>query len=151
ARPISTLQLQLQTSPGVFTNDLSLSGSLNSQAALVWDNDNNEYIGMEGGTVYRWAASGSSLSNVTLVGYGTLNSESSYPNNRGVAWASGYYLTYSNGVLSAWDSQGARIDTTNLTGAGITFDSHFSISYAQGKAWVVDDNNGIWRGYDVGI
>ncbi len=151
ARPFSTLQLQLQTSPGVFTNDISLTGSLNGQAALVWDSDNNEYVGMEGGTVYRWAANGSALSSVTLVGYGTLNSESSYPNNRGVAWASGYYLTYSNGVLSAWDSQGARIDTTNLTGAGITFDSHFSISYAQGKAWVVDDNNGTWRGYDVGI
>lgn len=153
ARPISSAQIRVMTAPGVFANDVLLAGTaLDGQAAIVWDNNKNEFIGQKDGTVRRWAANGAALANVTLTGYGTLNQEGDYPNDRGIAWSDGFYLTYSNTVLSAWDDQGNRIDTTTLVSTTGTFEEHFSISYAQGKVWVVSANSGgTWRGYDVGI
>jgi hypothetical protein len=153
ARPISTNQIRVQSSPGVFANDVLLAGAvLDGQAAVVWDATHSHFIGQKDGTVRRWAANGAALSNVTLTGYGTLNQEGDYPNDRGIAVSMGFYLTYSNGVLSAWDDQGTRIDTTLLNGTTSSYEEHFSISYAHGKVWVVSANSGgTWRGYDVGI
>ncbi|MBI4704243.1 MAG: hypothetical protein HY744_24295 [Deltaproteobacteria bacterium] len=74
-----------------------------------------------------------------------------YPQDRGVAAVKGFYFTYANGVLSAWDDKGTRIDTAKLNGAGSSFDSHFSLSYAQGKIWVVDGGGQTWRGYNIGL
>ena len=54
-------------------------------------------------------------------------------------------------MLSAWDGAGTRVGTTELIGAGQTFDSHFSFSWAQGQVWVIDVANGTWRGYGVGL
>ena len=52
-------------------------------------------------------------------------------------------------MLSAWDSDGNRLDTTVLNGAGQRFDSHFSLSYTNDKFWVVDSAGGQWLGYSV--
>jgi len=151
ARGHGSMQIRVQTSPGVFGNDVLLAGSVDSQCSVVWDGDNNIFVAMNAGTLYRWNASGGQLSSVSLAGFGSMNSENTYPQDRGVATSKGFYLTYSNGVLSAWSDAGVRIDTTNLNGAGTSFDSHFSLSYAQGKVWIIDATGGTWRGYDVGI
>ena len=88
---------------------------------------------------------------MTLAGFGSMNNENTYPQDRGVATVKGFYFTYANGVLSAWSDQGVRIDTTNLNGVGTSFDSHFSLSYAQSKVWLIDQAGGTWRGYNVGL
>jgi hypothetical protein len=67
--------------------------------------------------------------------------------NRGVAGAGDYWFTYSNGFVSAWDAGGNRVDQATLTGAGTSFDSHFSFSYANGRFWIVDAPGGAWRGF----
>ena len=36
-------------------------------------------------------------------------------------------------------------------GAGTSFDSYFSLSYANGMVWIVDTAGGNWRGFDVGL
>jgi len=69
----------------------------------------------------------------------------------GIAAAGGYWLTYSNRMLSAWDTDGNRVDTTELLNAGTSFDAHFSFSYANGMVFIVDGPGGSWRGYDVGL
>ncbi len=151
ARGYNSMQIRVQTSPGVFGNDVSLSGSVDSQVSVVWDSDNNLFVAMYAGTLYRWNPAGASLANVSLVGWGTMNNENTYPQDRGVATVKGFYFTYASGVLSAWSDQGVRIDTTNLNGAGTSFDSHFSLSYAQSKVWIVDSPGSTWRGYNVGL
>ena len=151
ARGYSSNQIRVQTSPGVFGNDVTLAGSLGSQCSVVWDSDNNLFVATDNGILYRWNPSGAALSNVSLAGFGTMNSESSSPQDRGVATANGFYLTYSAGVLSAWSDQGVRIDTTNLNGGGTGSAAYYSFSYAQGKVWIIDGAGGTWRGYNVGL
>ena len=149
ARAISSRDIMVMTSPGVFSNDLVLAGgAIDSQARVAWDADNQEFFVQNNGTVDRWDAAGNTLGTVVLQGYSTQNSEGDYPQNVVITWACGHYLTYSGGVVSAWSSAGVRVSTATLTGASTTFDGYFSFGYAQGKAWVVDDNNGDWRGYD---
>jgi len=151
SRLYSSMKLLVQTSPGVFSGSVTLAGSVDSQSAVVWDAQNSIFVAHKGGTLYRWTASGSQLSSVGFSGYGTQHNESSSPQDRGVVTTKGYYFTYSDGVLSAWNSQGTRIDTTKLSSAGTSGDSYYSLSYAQGKVWVVDSPGGTWRGYDVGL
>ncbi len=151
ARSYANMQVRVQTSPGVFGTEVTLAGSLDSQSAVVWDAKNSVYVGRKDGNLYRWNASGGALPTVTLVGYGTLNNEGSSPQDRNVATVKGFYLSYSGGVLSAWDDLGTRIDTTILTGAGTNSNSYYSLGYAQGKVWVIDTSAGTWRGYNVGL
>lgn len=106
--------------------------------------------GVNSATVSRWSAKGAFISAFSLQGFNQ-NQENSYPAYRGVLVAGKYYLTYSNGTLSAWDATGKRLSSTLLNKAGTSFDSHFSLSYAQGKVWVVDQAGLLWRGYDVGL
>jgi hypothetical protein len=139
-----------QSAPGSFSPYLNLNGgSLDAQAGVVFTG--SEYLENNYGTINRWDASGNFLGTVGLSGFGGQNNESQYPQGRGVAYAGGYYLTYSQGVLSAWDGSGTRTDTTILNGAGQSFDSHFSLSYANNMVFVVDQGGGAWRGYDVGL
>jgi len=107
---------------------------------------------MEGGTVSRWNLAGTFLGTVTLSGFG-IAGENSYPQNRGIAAFGSYWFTYNSNtrILSAWDLSGTRVDTTTLTAAGTSFDSGFSLSYANGKIFVVDSAGATWRGYDVGF
>jgi hypothetical protein len=124
---------------------------LDAQSSVVLNSAGTEYDAMSGGLVSRWALNGSSLGSVSLSGFGSQNSENTYPADRGLAAAGGYWLTYSNGFLSAWDASGNRVDQTTLVGAGTTFDSHLSFSYTNGMAFVVDTSNSWWRGYDIGL
>ncbi len=103
------------------------------------------------GNLLRWDASGTFLDALALSTYGSLGNQSAYPQTRGVATSNGYYLTYSHGLLSARDDSGRRVGTTTLNGAGTTIASHFSLSYAQGRVWVIDAAAGTWRGYGVGF
>jgi len=150
ARTYASRLIFKQSSPGVFAAHVTLATNLlGSQSAVVLDGAGAEYVAHAGGTISRWDLSGASLGTVSLTGYGSLPGEHNYPNNRGVAAGENVWLTYSNTILSAWDSGGNRIDQTTLLGAGTDFDSHFSLSYANGMVFIVDDRGGQWRGYQV--
>jgi hypothetical protein len=154
SRGYSSTQIQRQTAPGTFTNQIALTGgTLDSQSAVVFNTAGTEYVATNTGTVTRWNAnSGALIGTVTLQGFGTLNSENTYPQNRGVAVVgTTFYLTYSAGQLSAWDTNGKRLGITTLVGAGTSFDSYFSLSYARGMVWILDAAGGTWRGYNVGL
>jgi hypothetical protein len=153
ARQYNSAQIYKQSSPGTFGNAVALAGgTLDLQAAVVFNSAGTEFVENDYGTINRWNANNATfIGTVSLATWGTLNSENGYPQGRGVATASGFYLTYSNGTLSAWSVAGRRVATTVLTGAGTTFDSHFSLSYANGMVWVVDVAGGTWRGYNVGL
>ena len=139
-----------QTSPGVFGPYLTLGGAIfDAQAQVEFNSDGTGFTAHSNGTVRRWDASGNPLSDLLLDGFGSMFGESDYPQYRGMVSAGGYHLTYSNGNLSAWDEDGARVGTTELAGAGATFNSHFSLSWANGMVWVIDDLNGTWRGYRI--
>ncbi len=152
ARQFNNPTIYKQSSPGVFSSFATLTGgSLDEQSSVVLNSDGTEYIAMSGGNVSRWNLDGTFLGSLALVGFG--GAENNYPQGRGIIAAGGYYLTYDNaGLLSAWDTgTGARLDQTTLNGAGTSFNSGFSFSFANGQAWVVDDAGGTWRGYDVGL
>ncbi len=152
ARQFADPIIYQQTAPGMFVPFVTLSGgTLDVQSAVVLNSDRTAYIAMSAGTVSQWDSTGTFLGTVALSGYGTMFGESAYPNNRGIAAAGGYWLTYSNRMLSAWDTDGNRVDTTELLNAGTSFDAHFSFSYANGMVFIVDGPGGSWRGYDVGL
>jgi hypothetical protein len=128
-----------------------VGGTLDNQSSVHWNSAGTELIAMTSGVVYRWNAAGTFLGSVTLSGFGSLNGENVIPQNRAIMSAGGYYLTYSAGVLSAWDAIGNRVKTTILTGAGTSGDSYWSVSYTNGRVWVLDASGGTWRGYAVGL
>lgn len=157
ARGYSESAIRTMTAPGAFDNGVLglVGGSLDDQSAVAWNPAGTELVAMIGdgvnsATVSRWSAKGAFISAFSLQGFNQ-NQENSYPAYRGVLVAGKYYLTYSNGTLSAWDATGKRLSSTLLNKAGTSFDSHFSLSYAQGKVWVVDQAGLLWRGYDVGL
>lgn len=146
ARGFNSSTIYTQTSPGVFSSYLTLSGgSLISQSSVVM-NDNGEFVAMNNGAVTVWDASGNFASSFSLAGY-----SGNYPENRGVAVADDYLFTYFNQTLSAWDYAGNLLDQASLLGAGTSFDSYFSLSYANDHIFVVDGAGGTWRGYDIGL
>lgn len=154
ARAFSDSTIYQQTSPGNFvsTGVHLTGGSLDVQSSVVLNGAGTEYDAMSGGIVSRWDLAGNFLGTVALNGFGSLGNEGSYPQNKRVAAAGNYWLTYDgNGTLSAWDSSGTRAGTTTLNGAGTGFDSDFSLSYANGLVFINDSNGGPWRGYDVGL
>lgn len=144
-----------QISPGNFQTHIELTGgSLDVHSSVLLSvNAQGEYIAQENGIVSRWDSNGSFIGTVPLQGYGTIPGETEYPPNCRIVVAGDYWLTYSEGTLSAWDNSGVRIDTTTLDGAGVTFDSHFSLSYCNEIVFINDGDNsvGMWRGYDVGL
>jgi uncharacterized repeat protein (TIGR01451 family) len=152
ARVLNDRTIYRMISPGVFTNSgVTLTGgSLDAQSSVVMNGAATEYIATSAGVVSRWSLNGSYLGSVTLQGFGSVSGENSYPQNRGIAAVGNYWLTYNgNRVLSAWDTAGNRVAQSVLFGAGTSSDSSFSFSYCNGKAFVVDNFNGSWRGYDV--
>lgn len=141
-----------QVSPGVFTNSgVTLTGgTLDVQSSVVFNGAGTEYIAMSGGVVSRWSVTGSYLGSVTLQGFGTVSGENSSPQNRGIGAVGDYWLTYNgNRVLSVWDTAGNRVVQSTLSGAGTSFESSYSFSYCNNKAFIVDSFSGSWRGYDV--
>jgi hypothetical protein len=152
AREFASSQIRVQTSPGVFGNDVVLSGgNLDSQSSVIYDAVASQFVAFNAGVVTRWADNGSFMNTLTLVGFGSMNNENDFPQNRKILYRSGYFLTYSNGTLSAWNAMGQRVSSSDLDGGGTSTDSHFSLSYAAGKVWVMDTAGGTWLGYDVGL
>jgi autotransporter-associated beta strand protein len=151
ARAFNNPTIYKQTSPGTFTPFVTLSGgSLDAQSSVVLNGAGTEYDAMSGGTVSRWNLAGTFLGTVSLSGFGSLDAnENVYPANRGLAAVGNFWLTYDNGKLSYWNFSGNRVGTTTLTGAGSSFDSNFSISYANGMVFIGDFGGGTWRGYAV--
>ncbi len=148
ARAFASDTIYQQSAPGVFSSLLTLTGgSLDYQSAVAKDGAN--YIALNYGTVAQWDASGSYLGTVSLSGFGTQAGEDYYPQGRGIAVLGNYWLTYNDGNLSAWDHAGNRVDQTFLAGAGTSFDSNFSLSYANNKVFIVDEAGQTWRGYEV--
>ncbi len=140
--------VQVQGTFGSFSNLVTLGSSLSTGSSVVYDATRAHYIAFDSGIVRRWNSGGSVLSGVTLSGYGSQSGESGTPVIR-IATASGYYLTFvpSTGVLSAWNVSGTRVGTTTLTGGSGA--GGYSLSYAQGKVWVIVSST--WRGYNVGL
>ena len=152
-RAYNSPQILVQNAPGVFGNAFVLNGgSLDAQASVAANENGSEIIAMSsGGLISRWTSGGAFIGNVRLVNFGALNNENNGIQNRGIVKAGGYYLTYSQGVLSAWDTNGNRIKTTILNGAGTSGDSYYGFSYCNKKVFIVDRAGGLWRGYDVGL
>jgi hypothetical protein len=153
ARQFNDPVIYTQTGPGTFAAGVTLTGgTLNLQAKVMLNTAGTELVENNSGTVNRWnAQNGTFIGTVTLNGFGTLNTENAFPQNVSMATASGLYLTYSNGVLSAWSTTGSRLATTTLTAGGNSLDANISISYANGLVWIVDVTAGTWRGYNVGL
>ncbi|MBW2455559.1 MAG: hypothetical protein JRI68_13650 [Deltaproteobacteria bacterium] len=150
ARGYGSNQVLVQTAPGTFGNDVTLTGgTLDSQGRLVWDDTASEFVTQYGGTVNRWSATGAFLGTVPLSGFGTQFNENGGEQTGCIATSSGLYFTYSEGNLSAWDTNGTRLKTTQLVGAGTGYDAYYGFSYANGMFWVNDAAGGTWRGYDV--
>jgi hypothetical protein len=146
ARGYASSTIYQQTAPGVFASFLSLSGgSLDAQSAVVMNNS-GKFVAMQGGNVNIWDASGNFTSSFSLGGY-----SGSYPEDRGIAVEDNYLFTYFNQTLSAWDYSGNLLDQATLVSAGTSFDSYFSLSYANDHIFVVDQAGQTWRGYDVGL
>src|SRR5262249_47249002 len=152
ARSYADPTVYKMTSPGVFVPFVTLTGGpLDIQSAVVFNGALNGFVAMNGGVVTQWDLAGNFLSTTNLAGGGAVAGEGNYPQDRGIAVIGNRWLTYSNQTLSMWDLAGNRLGTTTLLGAGTSFDSHFSFSYANGRAFVVDNAGGMWRGYDVGL
>jgi hypothetical protein len=154
ARTYASRTIYVQMSPGQFAPALSLvGGNLDDQSSVVWNGDGTELIAMKGGTVSRWGETGAFLGTLTLSGFGTLGSENTYPQDRGIAvgtFGQGFFLTYSAGTVSAWDpATGSRVGTASLEGASTSFDSHFSFSYTNGDAFVASAFGGSWQGFAI--
>ena len=142
--------IYVQTGPGALADDVTLvGGTLDDEAAVVFDDDNRYFISHSNGTVSRWDESGAHVDDITLLGWGTQGTESLGIQARGIAWACGYFYTYSDGNLSAWDTGGNRVATTVLEGASTSNDAYYSYSIANGLFFVDDGLGGIWRGYDA--
>lgn len=150
ARVYASSIIYRQTGPGVFTNQVTLSGgTLDAQSSVVFNAGGTEFIAMNEGVVSRWSSGGAYLGTVTLSGFGSYVNENVYPQNRGIAVAGPYWLTYnaSDGMLSFWDQSGNRLARGTLQGAG----TGFSFSFCNTRAFVVDVGGGTWRGYQVCI
>lgn len=151
ARGYDSSDILVQTSPGVFSTHVTLTGgSLNFQSSVVLNsNGSGDYIAMNGGIVGSWSASGNYMGATTLIGFGTMFGEENYPASCRIASAAGYFLTYSDENLSAWDAGGNRIGTTVLNGAGSTLDANLSLSFANNMIFIGDNAGGTWRGYYI--
>ena len=147
ARAFNNNTIYKQSSPGVFGALLTLSGgSLDAQSSVDM-NDAGQFVANNNGLIDVWSNTGVHLSSFSLSGY----VGGGYPANRGVAAVQDYLFTYLSGTLSAWDYSGTLLDTTTLTGAGASFDSNFSLSYANDRVFIVDEAGGRWRGFNVGL
>lgn len=153
ARAYNDRTIYVQTSPGVFVNSgVTLTGgTLDSQASVVMNGPRTEFIAMSAGAVSRWDLAGAFLGSVTLNGFGSVPGEATGFAARGIAAFGNYWLTYNAGrILSIWDTAGNRVISATLSGAGVNpTDSAVSFSFCNGKAFVVDVSNGLWRGYDI--
>jgi uncharacterized repeat protein (TIGR01451 family) len=151
ARTASSSIIYRQTAPGVFSNYLTLaSGPLDAQSSVVFNGDGTELIAMSAGVVSRWLTDGTFLGTVNLIGFGALPNENISPQSRGIAALGNNWVTYNgNGLISFWDAAGNRIWQSTLLGAGGSANSGYTLSYCNGKVFVMDTSVGNWLGYEV--
>ncbi len=136
--------------PNTFAPSVVLQGSMDAQSAVAFYSGGEVFVAMsQGGLVQVWDTGGVEHAPINLIDFGTMAGEDQYPQNVCVTSAGDYLLTYSNGLLSAWSADGKRVGDTKLIDAGTSFDSHFSISYANGHVWVITEANGVWLGYEI--
>jgi hypothetical protein len=147
-RAHATSTIQMMFIPGVFGAPFAIAGPIDPESNIVLSAA-DELVAMSGGTVTRWTAMGATIATFSLNGFA--GGEDMPPQNRGIVVAGGYYLTYYNGLLTAWDGTGTRLKATALNLAGTSNDSYYSFSYANHRVWIVDVAGGTWRGYDVGL
>ena len=152
-RSYGSASIQVQAWPGMFYLYVMLSGTtIDAESAVVYDDTRDELVAHNLGRVDRFDATSGVLNDTLyLSGFGSMGTESTYPQSRGVAVTEGCYLTYADGNLSAWDDTGTRVGIAFLSGAGTGFDSYFSFSYFQGRVWVLDYAGGDWQGYYIGF
>jgi hypothetical protein len=150
ARQFADNTIYKETGPGTFAPSFVLDGSMDYQSAVAF-NDNGEYlVAMQaGGLVQVWDTNGVEQPSFQLIKFGDMAGEDTYPQNVCINTGGNYFITYSNGILSAWTPQGNRVGYAKLADAGTSFDSHFSLSYANGLVWVITEANGVWLGYDI--
>jgi 6-phosphogluconolactonase (cycloisomerase 2 family) len=149
-RSYGDAQIHVESGPGVYVNDVVLAGGVpDDQSGVVWDDDNRYFIAHSYGTVTRWDETGAYVDSVILGDWGNQGTEAFGIQGRGIAWACGYFYTYSDGILSAWDVDGNRVATTTLNGASTGGDAYYSYSIANGMFFVSDGTFGLWRGYDA--
>lgn len=149
ARQMADSAIYQQTSPGVFVpTGVTLADPVAPQAQVVLSGDKTEYVSMVDGVVYRWDLAGNSLTSVPLAGFGA-DTQDDYPQNRAIAAVGDYWLTYDNQKLTAWDHSGNLAGSAILHAAGTSFGSNYSLSFANGMAFVYDGTDGLWRGYDI--
>lgn len=152
ARAVSSGIIYQQTIPGVFVSSgiTLVGGTLDSQSSVVLNGAGSEFQAMSSGVVSRWSTNGTYLGASSLVGYGTVAGENTYPQNRGLAVLGNLWLTYNGtNTLSLWSTNGNRIAQLTLPGAGTSFDSSFSFSFCNGKVFIMDAAGGKWRAYDL--
>ena len=146
ARAFNSGVIYEQTAPGVFTpSGVTLTGgTLNAQASVVMNGAGTEYIAVLDGAVSRWDPVGSSLSTVTLQGYGSVSGETSGSTQaRGIAAFGNFWLTYNGaGIVSVWDTFGNRRANITLSGAGTSSSSDYSFWSCNGKVFIVDSPGG---------
>ncbi len=147
SRSFNTNVLDVYLTPGVASTYVTLAGAaVDSQASVSYRSDGDEFVAHNGATLRRWKFSdGSALPSVTLTGYGLDAGESGINAVRG-AYASGFFFTYANGVVSAWDpNTGVRLGRGTLTGADLGANGSYSFSYANGSLWVASTGRAFKR------
>ncbi len=150
ARQYADNTIYKESGPGTFAPSVTLQGSMDDQSAVAFNDNGQFFFAMSpGGLVQVWDTGGVEQKPIKLIDFGTMADEDNYPQNVCVNTGGNYLITYSNGLLSAWSVEGKRVGETKLIDAGTSFDSHFSISYANGKVWVITEANGVWLGYEI--
>ena len=149
----------MRNQDGNFVDYLELKGgTLTSQEGVKFDSVRNVFFAQRDGALDRWNGNtGEYVDTLELVEYGTGDDtdELEYPEERGVAYAAGcgdYYVTY-NGerdMLSFWSaSNGSRLFRYELSGLGGSFSTVFSVSYANGHAFLVNGDLSSVFGYQI--
>jgi large repetitive protein len=138
SRSFATNVIDVFLTPGVASTYVTLGGpAIDLQASVSYRADGDEFVSHSGATLRRWKLSdGTALPSVTLIGYGSDPGEDFVNASRG-AYASGFFFTYADGVVSAWNpNTGVRLGRSTLIGADVGIDGSFSFSYANGSFWV---------------
>jgi len=152
ARAYNDNVIYIQTNGyGVFVPWVTLSGgALYEQSSVVLNGSATEFDAMNSGVVSRWGTNGTYLGAVNLLGFGNVPGENIFPANRGLGAFGNFWLTYNgSNIVSLWDANGNRVTQITLAVTAASFDSGFSFSYCNGKAFIVDVAGGLWRGHDL--
>ncbi len=126
-----------------------------SQGSASFNADDSELLMLANGSVYRFnAANGAAMGNFALVGYGSVGSETNYPDNIQMETnGTGRILTYTGGIVSEWDYAGNRVGQCTIPlSTPNDFDTIFSFGVGNDNlVYFYNPSTGNWESYDVGI